>query len=226
MPELTGTGGDGFAGGITSRQRAHFSISHLLTAAFFSRKVGEIERANAGAELGPFWDEMFSYAVGCVLTSFAGLEAYANEVFIDYADYYPEYQAPVMQDLWKTYERKRAPDKLKFALLLKGITPDTGTSTWENIRCLEALRDALTHFKAEWSDEKAKHAALSKLLVNKAVPGTFLTGYSALFPQLWVSHGTAMWAVRSVVSIIREFEGLLPPPNSKMEFFARQLDDL
>jgi hypothetical protein len=225
MPQLAGVSATGSVGAVHVRTRASFGITHLLSAAYLSKCVGEIERAHAGDEFGPFWEDIQALAVATVLSAFAALEAYANEVFIDHRLYYPEQTPAFMEKLWETYERKDVLDKVEFALLLKGIQVDRGSNCWVQVKALKSLRDALTHFKAEWSDEGREHSKLSKQLQHKAVMSQFPKNVD-LFPMGWVSHGTTVWAVKSAAAFLVEFERLLPPPYAKLQNFMERLADL
>src|SRR5439155_9055858 len=63
--------------------RTNFSILHLLAAAHFSRHVADLEQAQTGEPFGAFFEEIVWFSSACVLSCSAGLEAYANELFVD-----------------------------------------------------------------------------------------------------------------------------------------------
>jgi hypothetical protein len=67
----------------TVKTRMNYAVPHLLSAAIFSRRVGEIEAKHSGQAFGPFWDEILAHATATVFLTVAGLESYANELFVD-----------------------------------------------------------------------------------------------------------------------------------------------
>jgi hypothetical protein len=67
----------------TVKTRTNYAVPHLLSAAIFSRRLGEIEAEHSGQDFGPFWDEILAHASATVFLAVAGLESYANELFID-----------------------------------------------------------------------------------------------------------------------------------------------
>ena len=193
----------------------NLSISHLLSAALFSRTAGAIESANAGRAFGDFWENIQANAIAAVLTSVAALEAYANELFVDHAEVFPQLRLDIMAKLWELYEQKPILEKYDFALLLRqGNAFDRGASPYQDIAALIRLRNALTHYKRnalthykpEWSNEQVEHAKVSHALKNRAVASSFFPVTDSLFPRAWASHGTTRWGVRSVVSFVLDFE--------------------
>lgn len=187
--------------------RTNLSVSHLLSAALFSRTAGAIETANAARELGEFWEQIQAFAIAAVLTSVAALEAYANELFVDHLQVFPDIRPDVMAKLWELYEQKPILEKYDFALLLRKGSPfDRGASPHQDVAALLKLRNALTHYKPEWSNEQVEHAKVSKVLQNRAVTSPFFPRSESLFPRAWASHGTVCWAVHSSVSFLRDFE--------------------
>lgn len=187
--------------------RVNLSIPHLLSASFFSRRLGEIESENAGKAFGAFWDELFAQASAVVFSAVAALEAYANELFIDHSKVFPELRDEVMAKLWQLYEQKPPLEKYEFALLLKqGPEFDRGSSPYQDVAALIKLRNGLTHFKPEWLGEQVEHARLSAILAHRARLGPFFPLTEPLFPRGWASHDTAVWAIKSVVSFILKFE--------------------
>ena len=192
---------------FTADVRSNFSIAHLLSATMFSRAVGALEAENEGKIFGDFWEDILANAIATVFTSVAALESYANELFVDHAIVFPELRLEVMSKLWELYEQKPILDKYEFALLLRqGEALNKGASPYQHIAALIKLRNALTHYKPEWSNEQVEHAKVSNALKHKAIPSAYFPAHEPLFPKAWVSHGTACWAIRSVLLFINEFE--------------------
>ncbi len=190
----------------TGTSRFNFGVPHLLSAKLLSRHVVEIEKAHAGAPFGDFWEEILAFATASVMTSVAGLEAYANEVFIDGAELFPEMPKVALEELWPLLEQKSPLDKLQSALRLRNVTPfETGSNPCQDVIVLVRLRNSLVHFKAEWFDQQTEHLKLSKALKFLATASQFLPD-EPLFPRAWASGGTADWAVNSVAKLLFQFE--------------------
>ena len=205
--QVTGVQAVGSAGAVKASFRADLSVTHLLSAAMFSRAAGEIESANAGQPLGDFWDGLQAQALASVLTAIAGLEAFANELFFDHARIFPDLRLDVMAKLWELYEQKPILEKYDFALLLRtGSSFDRGSQRYQDVAALIKLRNGLTHYKPEWSDQQVEHAKISNALKNKAIKSPFFPSTESLFPRAWASHESTKWAVTSVASFIQDFE--------------------
>src|SRR5438874_1233380 len=80
----------------TATIRVNLAVQHMLAAARFSRKVSKLEDQYKGEEFGEFWEGIFHFAVACVLTTAASLEAYANELFSDRVTAFPEYSQDLL----------------------------------------------------------------------------------------------------------------------------------
>jgi hypothetical protein len=193
--------------------REKLAVQHLLAAARFSREVGRLEKEHEGEELGGFWESIFHPAIACILTAVASLEAYANELFSDRNPLFAEYSPELMDVLWKTYEQKPILEKFQFALLLlRKPTMDRGAGSFQDIKVLIDLRNALTHFKPEWIKEADEHAKMSAKLLPRIEGSPFRTS-GLLFPKRWASHVCTSWAVNSAIAFAKDFEnaaGLLP----------------
>lgn len=187
--------------------RVNLSGPHLLSAASFSRRVGDLEAAHAGKEFGEFWNDIFANATATVFASVAALESYANELFIDHEKVFPELKSEVMAKLWELYEQKPPLEKFDLALLLKSQGSfDRGATPYQDVAALAKLRNGLVHFKPEWFSEQEEHAKLSATLRHRATLSPFFQPTEPLFPRGWASHATAVWVVRSVFDFIVEFE--------------------
>jgi hypothetical protein len=98
--------------------RMNYSMPHLLSAAMFSRRAGEIETDHAGKEFGPFWDELLANATACIFLSVAGLESYANELFADKDETFPSVRKELLEAVWAAFEQKTILEKFDLVLLL------------------------------------------------------------------------------------------------------------
>lgn len=131
------------------RVRSQLTWQHLSAAAKFSVKVGEIEANNPILELGPPWDEAFSYAAPCVISAAAGVEAYANQIFADRLTRFSKFPADILDDMWAEWiEKKPALEKLQMALRMQGVAElPRGATPYQSVAAVIALRNALVHFK-------------------------------------------------------------------------------
>jgi hypothetical protein len=199
----------------TVRTRVNFAVPHLFSAAHFSRRVGELERVNQGAVYGPFFDEILANATASIFTAVASLEAYANELFIDRSDHFPQLSREVADRFWELYERKEILRKFELAaLLLNRTLPQAGESPVQDVKTLISLRNALTHFKPEWEDERSVHDKVStQLQARRIEPTPFHTGESGLFPRRWASHSCTKWAIRSCLEFDSRLSAQLGLPS-------------
>jgi hypothetical protein len=196
-------------------QRQNLAVQQLLAAGRFSKQVGEIERANTEQPFGPFWEEILHNSIASVLCCASSIEAYANEIFSDRETMFPCFSAPLLDNLWATYERQQSVEKFKLALLLRDKPAfDEGASAYKNMEILIDLRNALVHFKPEWDTEAHQHEKLSRKLEGKFPPSPFLTD-NLIFPRRWATHAGTRWAVQSCLDFVQEFERLadLPPKH-------------
>jgi hypothetical protein len=173
----------------------------------FARRCGSLETENAGQQFGDFWDEIQANAIATVFSSVAALEAYANELFGDYATVFPGVHLSVMAKLWELCEQKPTLEKFEFALLLRQKpTFEKGAAPYQDVAALIKLRNALVHYKPEWSDQQSEHAKVSAVLAHRAVRSQWFAPPQSLFPRAWASYGSACWAVRSVAAFLPHFE--------------------
>ena len=206
----------------TATVRTSLSIQHLLGAARFSRQVAEIEAANAGIPFGSFFEEILWFASACVLSCVAGLEAYANELFVDRSEHFPELRADIADKLWELFEQKPLLEKFDMALLLKQKPLlNRGVAPAQDVAALIALRNGLTHFKPEWDNELTVHARISQQLGNRFVASAFLPNTEAVFPRRWASHGCTRWALASAFAFVKEFEAQAGVPPKIVKFRER-----
>jgi hypothetical protein len=184
--------------------------------------VAEIEAANAGKPFGTFFEEILWFASACVLSCVAGLEAYANELFVDRSEHFPELRADIADKLWELFEQKPLLEKFDMALLLKqapllirGVPPA------QDVAALIVLRNGLTHFKPEWDNEQTVHARISQQLEKRFLASAFLPNSEAVFPRRWSSHGCTRWAVASVFAFVKDFEAQAGVPPKIVRFRER-----
>ncbi len=191
----------------TADTRVNFAVPHLISAAALCRRVGDLEVENQGREFGEFWHDILANATGVLFSAVAALESYANELFVDHKEIFPELRLEVMAKLWELYEQKPILEKFEFALLLKQKQAfDRGASPYQDVSVIIRLRNGLMHFKPEWFSAQEEHAKLSRCLNRRAVGSPFFPSSEPLFPRGWTSHATAKWIVRGVFQFIMDFE--------------------
>jgi hypothetical protein len=188
--------------------RINFAIKHLLSAARFSREVGRIETANAGKPFGDWWEEMSDYAVACILLTSAVLESYANELFSDRGTVFPDAAPKYIDKIWTITERRPPLEKLDLVLELREQPAlDKKTKLYKAISAVILLRNELTHFKPEWTNEPRKHHVISDTLKGYFTPSA-ITNDPLIFPRAWITHSCTSWAVNATLEFIEEFERL------------------
>jgi hypothetical protein len=212
MPELTITAE------FVASLRMNLAVQNMLAAARFSRRVAELEKIHGSQEFGAFWEEILHNAIASVMCCSSSLEAYANELFFDRKTVFPKYSTHLLDNLWKTYERKPTLEKFEFALLLSDKPSiDKGSTTYKDVQIVLELRNALTHFKPEWDTQAKRHRDLSKQLQNKFQPSPFLSD-PLIFPRRWATHGCTSWGVHSCLKFAAEFERLSNLPSKYHQF--------
>jgi hypothetical protein len=181
--------------------RTNLAVQHIFAAAYSARRAGEIERVNVGKLFGDFYEEILWNVSASVLFSVAALEADANEIFIDAERLLPELDVEFANEIWKLIEMRSILDKYEMALFLKTKRRfNKGDTIYQDTDALIRLRNALVHFKAEWSDEKREHLKIEQRLTGKFALSPFLPGDAEFFPKRCMSHGCGEWAVRTALS--------------------------
>lgn len=198
-----------FTGTAHARHRMQFTLPHYMAAAECARAVIEIERENHGMPFGAFWDRITRNAVSCVLSLAAGLESHINELFVDREQTFPGLDSKLMSELWRSYERDSILFKYRAALRLRTGSDHLilGRYPGQAVDLLIDLRNALVHFKPEWSDELDEHIDLSDRMHGKFSPSPWLAN-EQLFPRAWQSASCMRWALRACMDFTEEFEKL------------------
>lgn len=154
--------------------RRNLAIQHLIAAARFSLRVGEVQAANLGQPYGSFFNEIISYANACVLMSASALEAYVNELYLTPDANFPGMSPAYVTNLWELVESNRSSPLQKFQIALTSRSlPEMprGAAPFQKATLIFEMRNAITHFKPEWHDEVDAHAKLSTKIANALEPG-------------------------------------------------------
>jgi hypothetical protein len=190
----------------TLSTRVNNGIPFLIAAARFSRSVEAIEDAHQGEEFGEYWEELRDNAVACLFLVCAALESYTNELFSDREKVFSNQKMKVLEKFWKTFERKSPLEKFNLALLLRDKEEISEKSdSYKALAAVITLRNALTHFKPEWSHAYDRHEKLSKELEIYFSP-SLITGDKLIFPKAWAGHSCTCWAVNTAVEFVKSFE--------------------
>jgi hypothetical protein len=185
----------------TAISRTNLAVQHIFAAAYSSRKAEELENANAGKPFGEFYEEIVWNVSAAVLFAVASLEADVNEIFVDANINLREYDKEVVDEIWKLIEKTSILDKYAMVLFLKTKERfDKSDPAYQDAANLIKLRNALVHFKPEWSDEKKEHKKIENRLKGKFELSPFLPAETEFFPKKCMSHGCAEWAVQTALA--------------------------
>lgn len=98
--------------------------------------------------------------------------------------------------------------KYQVALLSTGSSKfDISQNPYQDVQNLINLRNMLTHFRSEWSDNLNQYKKLEAKLRGKFETSPFYNG--VFFPFGCLSSGCAKWAVQSSMNFIFEFFRLI-----------------
>lgn len=191
---------------VNAAYRINFTYPYLLGAARFSRLVGQSELVNSSGGWGDWFEEMSDNALACVFFADAAIESFINEVFADAKDLFPPTTSQELKKNWKTVERKSTKNKMNLALDYLGKEKlDPVAITVQAFDALSLLRNKLTHYNPEWSNQAERHLEHSEELARWFRPNPVLAGEN-LFPRAWVGHSCTSWAVKTAIDFIKEFE--------------------
>ncbi len=144
-----------------ARFRMNFSIHHMLAAVEFARRSGVIEEEHRGEPLGSFYDEIVIHASSAIIMAVASSEAYINEVFGSPEESFPGQDMALVEEIWVLVNQQSIIQKYQIALSLrsKPRMPE-GNDPCQGMNIRIRMRNALVHFKPEWSDEADEHRTL------------------------------------------------------------------
>jgi hypothetical protein len=207
---------------VTARVTATFAWQHLKAATIFRDHVIEVEIKNAGQPFGPFFEELRSYASGCIMSAAASLEALINELFIS-----PHCGLrPMLKDFESEFwgrggiERKPMLEKYQLALKMLGKSPlDVHAQPYRDAWALNELRNALVHFKPIWDPERQQKVELAEILAGKYDVSPFLNENSDFVTMQSMSASCARWVVSTTFSFMREFDNRTNIDENMMPIF-------
>jgi hypothetical protein len=234
---FTGSVGDTEFGVSAWMPRFYYSHYHIMSAAFFARESGEVERENKEKEVisSDIQVRHRAYVTGCIFSAVSFLESQINEIFTDAADDKRDIIHPlgdkicVMAEMWKLGVPKTAsyPILRKYeiavAIAEKGLL-DRGDLVYQNISLLIGLRNALIHYEPISSTSTAETSqALEEKFRGKFSLNPLTGAKTPFFPERCMGYGCAKWAVESSISFVDHFcsqLGIEPVFNSIRDSLA------
>lgn len=206
----------------TARVISTFAWQHLKAATTFRDRVIAIEAEHAGHPLGAFFEDLRSYASGCVMSATASLEALINELFIfphcGLRTMFTDFEA----EFWGKGGVERKPILEKYQLALKMLGKPTfqrGSSPYQDAWALIELRNALVHFKPLWDPERERAVELVEVLDGKYATSPFVDDGADFVTVKSMSAGNARWVVQTALSFISEFDARTQLDEKKMGAF-------
>lgn len=208
------------------KYRAGFFIPLIKGASDYAIRVRENEQSYKGRPLGDFYDQIRQDVVATVLMSVAAMESNINE-FLFEDENFSILSKSAKDTAAELMDRNSILDKYQNTLgLLDAERFDKGTeANFQHASALIKLRNAITHFKPEWSDEQVFHRKLGKQLNGKFEPSPFFSEDKPLFPERCMSMGCADWAVKTSLRFILAFyEKAKCPPKFNKQFYQELID--
>jgi hypothetical protein len=185
--------------------RANLSLHHLIGAAFLAHDCYPFERDYTWPANDEILIRHSTYALGAIILSASALEAAANEFYQDAADRHltalgkAAPAAELIVQTWDTVERSSILRKYEWFLQLAGCAPmGRGDSVFQSAADVIELRDALVHFKPEWTSDPKRNEKLETRLSGKFVHNRLSMPDQHFIPYRGLGHGSGVWAVRAV----------------------------
>jgi hypothetical protein len=196
--------------------RFYFSHYHIMSAAFFARESGKLERDNKDKEvvLSKIQSEHRAFVTGCIFSSVSFLEAQINELFTDAADYQREHihqlgdKIYLFAEMWKLGVPRTASysilEKYEIALALAEKEPlDRSSLVYKDSKLLISMRNALIHYEHLSSTSTAKSSQRWENKLHGKFSLNPLTGAKTpFFPVRCMGYGCAKWAVESSIRFV------------------------
>lgn len=192
--------------------KTNLSFGHLQGAAILAGHCLPLEVNYSWPATEPVLAAHRTYASGAVILAVCALEAWANEYHHDIIGRNGDVigkaiaVADKVERMWDTVERLSLLRKYQWFLQLSGSAPlNEGQMPFQAAADLIELRDALVHYKPEWSHEAKQNQRLETRL-GKKFPLNPLSKPDQLFiPHRCLGHGCGSWAVRSAIAFMTAF---------------------
>jgi len=204
------------SGTVTVAVKSHISLYLAASAALFARQARAIEGEHDFSASEEVKMHHRSYAIGAVVSAACFLEAAINELYLAAVDKNPnvipsEHDREVLASVWDDLEgqaRSSILTKYQLALALtRRARFDTGANAFQDAENVVNLRNALVHYKPEWSNALKKHQTLANRLRGKFGQNPLLPrqGSIEFFPHRCLGYGCAKWAADSALRFYSEF---------------------
>lgn len=200
---------------VTRTVREHLAGYNYQAAWLLAKQARELEASElegTEADDGNDLQRLRSLAIGAVLAAAAALEAKVNDLFITCRDEAPSSQPGrdertqrAVAAVWDEAERLSILRKLQLFLALANLSPlDEGSRTFQAASDLIALRNRLTHYKAEWQSDSTEDAKLERRLAGKFAPNRHAEATEPFIPYRCLGAGAATWAVETLDALDAE----------------------
>lgn len=211
--------GEGGFGVSAWMPRFYYSHYHIMSAAFFARESGKVERENEGNDrlTSEILSRHRAYVTGCVFATVSFLEAQINEIFTDAADEQRGFIHPLgdkiflLAEMWKLGVPKTAsyPILKKYEIavaLAERDAIDRGALVYQNASLLIWLRNVLIHYEPISSTSTAESSQAHEERFRGKFALNPLTGAKTpFFPERCMGYGCAKWAVESSINFVDHF---------------------
>lgn len=208
----------------TGRVIANFAWQHLKAASTFRDHVVDLEHANSGQEFGAFFENIRTYASGCIMSAAASLEALINELFITpdgpLRQRLPDFEA----EFWGRggIEWKPPLEKYQIALDMLGHARlNEHEPIYRNAWALVELRNALVHYKPTWDPDRQRKVELVEVLSGTYPTSPFLDGGADFVTMKSMSAGCASWVISTTVAFMRSFHDRAQIDEHKIAAFLK-----
>lgn len=220
---LSGSTSIEFKSSGTLSVKSHASGTLWWAAGYFANECKKVETEHQAAFFpNGKWQAVDlvvarhqSYAVSSVMQAFNSMEALINEFYGELESdgrsvakaFAPQVRIDLIkQDLKKC--RKKSPlAKYNVALHSAGKPKfDEGKGLGQEFNSLRELRNAMTHYRPEWSDRLDEHSDLETRLKSKFPQSALMpVAGMAWFPNRCFGAGSAAWALDVSERFVREF---------------------
>src|SRR6266404_4745300 len=196
--------------------RFYYSHYHIMAAAYFARGSAHLEYEHRDKE--SISSDVFcrhrAYVTGCLFSTVSFLEGQINEIFTDAAEDQRDNihalgdKIFLLAEMWKLGVPRTASYSIlrKYEILLalaEKPSLDRGDATYQDVKLLIWLRNALIHYEPVSSSSTAPTSQEQEQKFRGKFALNPLTGSKTpFFPERCLSHGCAKWAVESSITFV------------------------
>jgi len=189
----------------------NFSRQHLRAGSHFSCLAAAREKSDKPTEEERAQHR--AYVTGAIVFSVAFLEASINELYLEAIDRdlgtlsgLSATQTSALAEFWEIVENLPVLKKYQLALVICGKEKfDSGAEPYQGTDALVRVRNALVHYRPEWSHEVENHQKLQDRLQNRFSLNPFAAGAALWFPHQCLGAGCASWAIQHATRFMTDF---------------------